>query len=62
MGPFTFLHCQHRQEDEKNEEADQSESDDSTSKKSSVAGKDFELVDKNDTDAWENSLLDNAPN
>jgi len=39
------------QEDEKNEEADQSESDDSTSKKSSVAGKDFELVDKNDTDA-----------
>merc|ERR1711881_226135 len=38
-------------EDEKNEEADQSESDDSTSKKSSVAGKDFELVDKNDTDA-----------
>ena len=39
-------------EDEKNEEADQSESDDSTSKKSSVAGKDFELVDKNDTDAW----------
>ena len=40
-----------RQVDEKNEEADQSESDDSTSKKSSVAGKDFELVDKNDTDA-----------
>merc|ERR1712141_25805 len=38
-------------EDEKNEEADQSESDDSTSEKSSVAGKDFELVDKNDTDA-----------
>merc|ERR1712025_681756 len=39
------------QEDEKNDEADQSESDDSTSKKSSVAGEDFELVDKNDTDA-----------
>jgi len=40
-------------EDEKNDEADQSESDDSTSKKSSVAGKDFEMVDKNedDTDA-----------
>merc|ERR1712109_432769 len=37
---------------EKNEEADQSESDDSTSKKSSVAGKDFEMVDKHDdTDA-----------
>jgi len=42
---------ENRQEDEKNEEADQSESDDSTSKRSSVAGKDFELVDKNDTDA-----------
>ena len=39
-------------ENEKNEEADQSESDDSTSKKSSVAGKDFEMVDKHeDTDA-----------
>ena len=40
-------------EEEKNDEADQSESDDSTSKKSSVAGKDFEMVDKNedDTDA-----------
>lgn len=37
---------------EKNDEADQSESDDSTSKKSSVAGKDFEMVDKHeDTDA-----------
>lgn len=40
-----------RPNDEKNEEADQSESDDSTSKKSSNAGKDFEMVDKNDTDA-----------
>merc|ERR1712038_1134726 len=40
------------QGNEKNNEADQSESDDSTSKKSSVAGKDFEMVDKNeDTDA-----------
>lgn len=39
-------------DNEKNEEADQSESDDSTSKKSSVAGKDFEMVDKHeDTDA-----------
>jgi len=39
-------------DNEKNEEADQSESDDSTSKKSSVAGKDFEMVDKQeDTDA-----------
>jgi len=37
---------------EKNDDADQSESDDSTSKKSSVAGKDFEMVEKNDdTDA-----------
>merc|ERR1712223_612210 len=33
-------------DEERNEEADQSESDDSTSKKSSVAGKDFEIVDK----------------
>lgn len=41
------------EDDEKNDEADQSESDDSTSKKSSVAGKDFEMVDKHeDTDAW----------
>merc|ERR1719414_1909693 len=31
--------------DEKNDDADQSESDDSTSKKSSVTGKDFEMVD-----------------
>jgi len=41
-----------KEANEKNEEADQSESDDSTSKKSSVAGKDFEMVDKHeDTDA-----------
>ena len=37
--------------DEKNDDADQSESDDSTSKKSSVTGKDFEMVDhKEETD------------
>ena len=43
---------QNDDQNEKNDEADQSESDDSTSKKSSVAGKDFEMVDKNeDTDA-----------
>ena len=35
--------------DSDNEESDDDESDDSTSKKSST-GKDFEMVDKNDTD------------
>ena len=33
------------EENEKNEEADHSESDDSSSKKSSLAGRDFEMVD-----------------
>lgn len=39
---------ENEEHDEKNDEADQSESDDSTSKKSSVAGKDFEMVEKHD--------------
>ncbi len=36
---------------EKSEDADQSESDDSSSKKSSTNGKDFEMVDKPDSDS-----------